>query len=316
VNPRFLILSSSGPDIGSGHLTRCHALQQEIIDRGHEVQHFTDSNEFDNADVLFKNWTDLPLKTLAEEKDVVIIDSYKTTNLWLANAPLKRTLIVHMDDYGRIPYYVDVVINSNVYFDRLNYSALECDVFGGPDYTIVRKEFRQVNKTSANRGDTVLITFGGGNNEKLLYQTTKWCLSIPFLNVRVIAPFGMLFNHARLVVLPSLTAEKMAEEMNRAAVVISGSGQTLHELACLGRPTIGICLDYDQEPNHKFYNSIGFLQGNLNVNQKNLKIALLDQLHQKLKEDSSQNFPSNLINPNGVENVIAQVIRSFYAIKR
>lgn len=312
----FLILSSSGKDIGAGHLTRCTAIQEELLKLGHSVIHYTDSSLFSSKGVDYCNWTNYSLAELGSGSDIIIIDSYKTTNEWLSACTLDNTLIVHIDDYYRIPYNVDVVFNSNVFFKEIDYSGLSCSVFGGANYLIVRKEFRHTKKVYAKKSNTVLVTLGGGDHEKLFHEIAEWCISLPSIYVRVIAPFGMDFNNPRVVLLPALTAEKMAEEMNRAAVVISGSGQTLHELACLGRPTIGICLDYDQEPNHKFYNSIGFLQGNLFANQKNLKTALLDQLHKKLKEDSSQSVLLNLINPNGVENVIAQVIRSFYEIKR
>jgi UDP-2,4-diacetamido-2,4,6-trideoxy-beta-L-altropyranose hydrolase len=47
--------------------------------------------------------------------------------------------------------------------------------------------------------------------------------------------------------------------MLESDVVISASGQTLHELAILGVPTISVCTSDNQKLNHMYYFNKGFL---------------------------------------------------------
>jgi spore coat polysaccharide biosynthesis predicted glycosyltransferase SpsG len=94
----------------------------------------------------------------------------------------------------------------------------------------------------------------------------------------VIDPENKLSNLQHVTVLPAQSATQMVNAMQRADVVISACGQTLHELVALQKPTVGICLDIDQVPNQMFYIKHGFLSAKLEWNDKNLEIKIVEQL--------------------------------------
>ena len=103
----------------------------------------------------------------------------------------------------------------------------------------------------------------------------------------------------------------MANEIINSEVIISACGQTLHEIASINRSTIGIGIDIDQIPNHKFYNSINFIKRNLWWDQKELEeevkkelIRLSDSLNRK--KELKRYFK---VNKNGIDNVVNEIIK-------
>ena len=66
--------------------------------------------------------------------------------------------------------------------------------------------------------------------------------------------------------------------MTSVDIAISACGQTLHELAFLGVPTIGILVGDDQQQNMAFYADSGFLQGRLRWDTPDLLKSLADAI--------------------------------------
>lgn len=312
---RVLILTEAGKGIGFGHLTRCKALRDELVLQGHLVDLVIYLKEFkiEKPDFIESNWLAFAATDMIGDSDIVILDSYLVTQEWLCEAAKSDCLVVQIDDYNRMQYPVDLIINPNVFAHNLDYSNQIARWIGGTDYVIIRAPFRNVNIEVRNSSRlNLFITIGGSDFRKMLCQLAKWAANHDNYDIRLVAPDGAEVNVQGVKVLPLLQAEEMVEEMKRADVVISGCGQTLHELAALKKPTIGICLDKDQEPNHKFYNETGFIHGNLLWNQDDLQQKIKDELTRlaNFTERQKASRIHNGINTNGTFNVVKAIIES------
>lgn len=73
-------------------------------------------------------------------------------------------------------------------------------------------------------------------------------------------------KYREIRVLGRLNESDMLHEFLKAKVVISGCGQTLHELYYLGKKTVGVCIDHDQIMNQQYYLNINFLKTKIHWN--------------------------------------------------
>jgi spore coat polysaccharide biosynthesis predicted glycosyltransferase SpsG len=309
------ILTEAGKTIGFGHYTRCSSLYQALIKAGNQVRFIVFENEYvvNDPKIQSLNW----LKSIdslypVSTNEIAIVDSYladKNTYTQLAERFHK---VVAIDDYNRISYPVDLVINPNVFFEDIDYSNQTAVCLGGKDYVLLRPEFVQV-ETSFSDNETlqnILITIGGSDFRNLLPKLISICEQQKCPNITVIDPENKLSNQKHVKVLPAQSATQMVHEMQRADVVISACGQTLHELVALQKPTIGICLDIDQVPNQNFYAKQGFLLAAIQWNDKDIENKIANQLAYYSLSSNRKNVSEvckSLINKYGAEQIATYI---------
>jgi len=278
------ILTEAGKKIGFGHYTRCSSLYQALMKAGDHVRFIMYENEYaiNDPNIQSLNW----IKSIdslysIETTDIAIIDSYLADENTYTQLAKRFYKVVAIDDYNRMSYPVDVLINPNVFFEEINYSNQTAICLGGKDYVILRQEFTQVKPQVIENGKlkNILITVGGSDFRNLLPKLISICEHQEGTNITVIDPESKVTIQQRVKVLPTQSAAQMVHEMKRADVVISACGQTLHELVALQKPTIGICLDIDQVPNQSFYTKHGFLSSTIQWNDKNIDNKIADQLN-------------------------------------
>jgi len=308
------ILTEVGKDIGYGHYTRCSSLYQALTNFGNQVRFLVYENEYvlNDSKIQSLNW----LKSIhsispISANEIVIIDSYLAVENTYKQLAERFYKVIVIDDYNRIRYPVDIVINPNVFFEKIDYSNQSAVCIGGKDYVILRPEFRSTKPIKYEKYTSLrlLITIGGSDFRKLLLTLINCFLEIPDLLLTVIDPERSLTqeNNKQLRILPSQTATEMVNEIQMADIVVSACGQTLHELAVLSKPTIGICLDIDQAPNQQFYVAHDFLKKEINWNDKDLLKKLYESLsHFSIPENRNHTKQTThlLINKNGVRNVV------------
>jgi spore coat polysaccharide biosynthesis predicted glycosyltransferase SpsG len=277
------ILTEAGKTIGFGHYTRCSSLYQAFIKAGNQVRFIIYENEYaiNDPNIQSLNWLKsidslYPIATT----DIAIIDSYLADENTYTQLAERFHKVVAIDDYNRISYPIDLVINPNVFFEDIDYSNQTAVCLGGKDYVILRPEFIQVEPSFSDNEtlQNILITIGGSDFRNLLPKLISICEQQKGVNITVIDPENKLSNLKHIKVLPAQTATQMVHEMQRADVVISACGQTLHELVTLQKPTIGICLDIDQIPNQNFYTKHGFLSAAIQWNDENIANEIAEQL--------------------------------------
>lgn len=311
---KILILTEAGKNIGFGHLTRCSAIQNYLDYNSYDVDLIVNLNEtvISNLDFENNDWLNINPGFFANKYDIIIIDSYLVTESWLLGLKNKRTIVVNIDDYNRIIYPVDLIINPNVFAESLDYSNQITKCIGGPNYLILRKSFRSKKvKYTYNGKPRLLITLGGSDYRNLIPKLIKWSTDLNLYKISIIAPEGAEILSEETRVLSLLDAESMAYEIINTDVIISACGQTLNEIAVINRSTIGIGIDIDQIPNHKYYNSINFIKHNLWWDQKNLEEKVKNEL---IRLVDFSNRESELkrafkLNKDGIKNVINEIIK-------
>lgn len=314
INNRFKILTEAGRGIGLGHFTRCTAIFEEILNLGFDVTFdvFLKETSFSDYKLTSKDWLNLPKSEVFNGVDVALIDSYLVSKEWLSIVNDMGVKLILLDDYNRIIYPANLVINPNVFAESIDYSNQTSKCIGGPDYLILRKPFRLKKEKSIYDGKPrLLITLGGSDYRNLIPKLINWSTELNLFKISIIAPSGIEISSKEIRVLPLLDANSMANEITNSEVIISACGQTLHEIASINRSTIGIGIDIDQIPNHKFYNSINFIKRNLWWDQDELEeevkkelIRLADSSNRK--KELKTNFK---INKNGLKNVVNEIIK-------
>ena len=311
---RILILTEAGKNIGFGHLTRCTAIYNYLEDNSFEVDLIVNLNEALTPNLGFENidWLNINPEFFANKYNLIIIDSYLVSKSWLLGLKNKQTVVVHIDDYNRIIYPVNLIVNPNIFLESLDYSNQTTKYIGGPDYLILRKPFRLKKEKSIYNGKPrLLITLGGSDYRNLLPKLIKWSTDLNLFKISIIAPEGIEVLSKGVRVLPLLDANSMANEIINSEVIISACGQTLHEIASINRSTIGIGIDIDQIPNHKFYNSINFIKHNLWWDQNELEEEVKKELI-RLADSSNREKDLKIdfkVNKDGVKNVVNEIIK-------
>ena len=303
----IVILTEEGKNIGLGHISRCMAIYHQLKKEGHNVSILLYQNEsnlkFGNVNCV--NWLSMDPENFLSNEEVVVIDSYLVTYDWLLKLKKLNKKLIQIDDYNRIEYPVDIIINPNAFAKEEDYKNQNAIFKGGPDYIIIREEFKTNQIVSKKSELTLFITLGGCDYRNLLNKLCSWGKSLDLYKIRVVVTDENMLFDENIKILPMLDAKKMAFEMRSAHVVISGCGQTLNELYYINKPTIGICIDHDQEPNCSYYNKIGFLKENLNWDDNKLKSKVVKQLieYSNLKERNKQIKAFEKINSDGIINV-------------
>ena len=102
----------------------------------------------------------------------------------------------------------------------------------------------------------------------------------------------------------------MADEIINSDVIISACGQTLHEIASINRPVIGISIDKDQVLNQKYYFDIDFLKEKISWDDDELeKLVSKELVRLSLKSERKKHFSQfNEFTLNGLENVLKKIL--------
>jgi len=228
--------------------------------------------------------------------------------------------VVVIDDYYRMhSFNANMVINPNIYGDKIEYGHKS---IGGPDYIILRKKFkshikqRDVEPNISNIG----ISVGGNDYRKILpkliaslssthSQLHVFCgdkaykekIETKFQGYKKISCYGFL------------EAAEVAGVLNKVDVMVSGGGQSLHELAYAGIPTIVICIDKDQDLNINAYLETGFLKEENNWDDSNLTenvLRQIDGLKPINKRKELSNIGKKLVDGKGVDRIV-NIIKKF-----
>ncbi len=308
----LLILTEAGEGIGLGHYTRCSAIREYTVSKGIHCEmliyikgdyHFAFEGEK-------KNWIE-NFEWISGKKNLknVLVDSYLApTELYKKLKSYFDKLIV-LDDYNRIVYDADLLINPNVFFNAKKYIQQRGEKLGGKDFVILRKIFQNVSVPSIDEHiNKILITVGGSDYRNII-PTLINVFRERNEEIRIISPNKELDiqNLSHVKIMGKQNEHQIYQQFQWADVVISACGQTLHELASMGKPTIGICIDKDQKPNQAYYLKQGFLSTEINWNDGDIENKILDNLALLKSKDKRENITKKsltLVNRNGVENIV------------
>ena len=283
-------VDSSGK-IGSGHLMRCLTLARALRDVGAicsficralegNLNHLVVSEDFSlnelaqsgpGARTTYENepyhgsWREVDWEVDAAETLSVlsalnpqwlVVDHYGLWYDWQVAVGSGCKIMV-IDDLADRKHHCNLLLDQNIGSDTLGYKGLIpsfCATLFGPDYALLRPEFKEYREASLARRvdygiENILINFGGGDPDNHIARVLRALLSIDISgNVTISIIFGGLSaineEHKQLISQFSNTitsygmVSNMAEILSVSDLVIGAAGSSSWERCCLGVPSI------------------------------------------------------------------------------
>ena len=253
----FGIRVNMGGNIGSGHLFRCLALARELKRNRKTVvflitnkQNFLEhvNNEFPYINLRGKTEREyLKQCQIIEEIDVLIIDLGSKNSIYSKKLKNKKTVI--LDDIGNKEISSSVLINGSIVdsFHKYQFDHKISKLFLGTKYMILRKDFlkfRNQYKITKVPIKKILITFGGSDDLNLTLKLIPYFFNKKYLITIVLGPsykqkikiMKAIKGHSNFKLKNSVN--NMAELFIQQDLVLTSSGVTIYELACLGIPCL------------------------------------------------------------------------------
>lgn len=274
---KVLIITEGGRGIGFGHLTRCLALYEAFEEKGVSIKmvingdasagNVASGTNYEAFDWLKEN---KKLDSLLKGIDIALVDSYSAGRDFYERLSRKVDKPVYIDDNARLDFPRGTVVNVNVYGKEMRYAKRNgTEYMGGPEYALLRKEFRFVPEKKINKEPSSIMVISGGANlgkltagaiefleKKFHHYTKNVIIGGAFSNTPKIT--GLKNKSVNIILKPD--AEKMKQVMLDSDIAISAGGQTLAELARVGTPAVGICVADNQLNNLKGWEKAGFLE--------------------------------------------------------
>lgn len=274
---RVYFIAHGNDKVGMGHIMRTLSLAEAFRECGHDVSFFSRYKQgldiitnkgFDvkklpeqNSDIERPGFfygsqeelerdPDVISDELAEQPDIIVLDSYNVTALYLERLRNLTKCLVYIDDLNAFSYPVDILINGTASADEMGYEEMqEAKLLLGVKYNLLRKEFKEIAKRDVKRSiSDIIITTG---NSDPLHMTEKLLRCLMYEKkfsthqYHVIVGTGFEKNiwmdkeiaenrHIFLYDKPS----NMPEIMLKCDMAVAAGGSTLYELAACGVPAV------------------------------------------------------------------------------
>lgn len=275
---KVAILTEGGKGIGFGHIARCGALYQALVEKDADPELVVNGDDSVRSLVKGKthkifNWLKEKdkLSRIVQDAEVVIIDSYLATPDFYKYISVSTGLAVYIDDNKRIDYPKGIVANGNIHAAMLKYPEKD-GVFYllGPKYAPLRKEFWTTSSKCIKKNiESAVVTFGGDDSKNLTLKVLKLLVDDhPELIKNVIVGGRGFRNIERLkrlkdrktrLVYDPITG-LLRDMMAGSDIAFCAGGQTLYELAKVGTPAIVIGSVDNQLSNIKMWEEADFIE--------------------------------------------------------
>jgi len=252
---KIIFRTNGGKNIGLGHLYRCVSLAEALNenDKNNEIIfisnsetkriieennfRFTESDKFDTEDSE---------KIKKFNPDIIIFDSYLADNEYLKILKRISKLIIFDDNNdiydSSIP---DIIINGNIHAHNLNYFNKK-NHFLGPEYLILKKEYRNYKETATinNTEKSIMITTGGADFNRVMIKFVK---SLKNLNLTKYIIIGPSYEEDYIKEIKKETdksfkiifkPKSLREYIEKSDFVITAAGSTVYEILTLKRVPI------------------------------------------------------------------------------
>jgi UDP-2,4-diacetamido-2,4,6-trideoxy-beta-L-altropyranose hydrolase len=274
----IMIRADASVEMGSGHVMRCLTLAEELrnnnatvifISREHEgnLCDFIESKGYEVKRLSGESDAEETFEIIKQHNKVVdylLVDHYELDHQWeMAVVPSVKYMIA-IDDLADRKHYCHLLLDQN-YKLSLNHSRYIglvpsfCRVLEGPQYSLLRKEFRKARENLRERSGTInriLVFFGGSDPSNETMKALEAVLLLDRKNIEVDVIIGASNPHKAEIrefasFYPNINfhiqINNMAELMEKADLAIGAGGSTTWERCSLGLPSIVINIAYNQE---------------------------------------------------------------------
>jgi UDP-2,4-diacetamido-2,4,6-trideoxy-beta-L-altropyranose hydrolase len=258
---KLVIRTEASNTIGLGHFMRCFALAEAAREQGLAVTFIVnaDAPGLERAAAIGARLVMAPppgqdaevMDAQVAADDWVIVDTYAADAEYLTKLSA-QTRVAVIDDLDALERFdCQVLINPTPAAPKESYAAKSsAKLLLGPDYALVRSEFRQ----SIVTGDAVTLTFGGSDPTGLTETVAEQLhVALPGVTIRAIAgpanrhipelqALARRLDRLDLIVNPP----SMVEALSGSALVVAAAGGSVNELAALGVPALALVV-YDNQ---------------------------------------------------------------------
>jgi len=253
-----------GNDIGSGHFFRCLSIAEKLIEKNFKVIFLVNNLQETESHLSGKNF---PYQILGSSSEQRKIDECKilskNISKLIIDLPFDNQIyseslkdvckIITLDDLGNKKIISDILINGSIVPDFQNYiiDINTTKSFLGKKFTILRSEFKTArDHVLLNKKlQKILLIFGGSDDSDLTLQLTPYFFDKSYNLTIVLGPSYNNLEKLKKLIPNNQNFQIIRNEKNLASLfsnqdlVISSSGITSYELACLGIPSIFIPVD-------------------------------------------------------------------------
>jgi UDP-2,4-diacetamido-2,4,6-trideoxy-beta-L-altropyranose hydrolase len=261
------------PNTGLGHVMRCMALAQSLVQSGHVVFFFMSprSQQFccNRADWTgtILPMTDIESSTgpewLAKQcidlcADWLVLDGYQFDQSYRQSLQCDAFYLAVFDDINNSgALYADMVINGalNALSHHYHLTAPKALLAIGPDYQVLRQEFLQLTNRKWSDRNSLTLMFGGsdpkGLTSKALQSLDNANASMPIIVITGAAYNGMsvltnLIKNSLLDITHLHDCQNMAAVLLNTKLALSAAGGSQFELLACATPSILVVVAENQ----------------------------------------------------------------------
>jgi UDP-2,4-diacetamido-2,4,6-trideoxy-beta-L-altropyranose hydrolase len=274
---RFLFRADATTELGTGHIMRCLALAQGLIEEGKEVtflsrcscenlRHRIEASGacFMSVDKPHPDPDDLrrTLRLVAELRiRWLVLDGYHFDPVFHRAIQKAGCRLLVIDDTAHLSeYHADVLLNQNITAGKLSYACtLATKLLLGPRYVLLRPEF--LNRRGWRRdipavAHKVLVSMGGGDPDNVTLKVIQALQQADGLGLgaRIVVGFANphlkilndVIKHSRHNIELVINVHDMSDQMAWADLAVTSAGSTCWELAFMGLPSCNIIIADNQ----------------------------------------------------------------------
>lgn len=277
----FFFLCDAGKGRGLGHLTRCLSIQQALAELGLSstlvvdgevaVEGHLKANPYQLVDWK-KDW--MAVRAFFTASDQVLIDSYEAPKEIYIDLRRIGARIVSFQDLESADFRSHVVINGALSAERETSVASQSQQrHFGIAFAPLRRAFWDCRAAPIRPEiQRVLIAFGNEDVDRLSKRISALIgQSYPQWESRILMGSGSSrIDRRNVECFQDLDDEGVLALMRSCDIALTACGQTLHELARVGLPSIGFLTAENQQPNAIAWRTAGWLGRMVDPRSKSL----------------------------------------------
>jgi len=263
---------------------------------------------------------------------VIVVDSYRLDASDLGRLRAIGKFVVAIDDLALYPFPCQLVVNGGANASRLLYRSASGDTrfLLGTRYAMLSPEFWSPPRLTVRKTvQRILFTLGGADPHHFMPRLLKLANGLPedVAITAVIGPFfqnrdeieHVLAHGQRKVQLVEAPAS-LLPLMLQADLTVSAGGQTLHELACVGCPTIAVETAPNQRGQLEAFVEHSVLRGAGRADDPGILSALRDTVRSLLEDQDARAAMSaagqRLVDGQGAQRVARAITEAIGTMQR